>query len=117
MLLWSDGTNITSLQFGIFVAICLILYWMIKSKYQWILLLLASTVFYFTSAKVYTIDGILQKTNGLLERSNRCSLTKIHIENFKGIKSADFSFFKSVNLIIGNSGTEIHQYWKPYRFR
>lgn len=32
-------------------------------------------------------------------------LSKIHIENFKGIKNADFSFSKSMNLIIGNNGT------------
>lgn len=32
-------------------------------------------------------------------------LSKIHIENFKGIKNANFSFSKSMNLIIGNNGT------------
>lgn len=32
-------------------------------------------------------------------------LSKIHIENFKGIKSADFDFDRSVNIIIGNNGT------------
>lgn len=32
-------------------------------------------------------------------------LSKIHIENFKGIKSADFTFSRSMNLIIGNNGT------------
>lgn len=32
-------------------------------------------------------------------------LSHIHIENFKGIKSADFDFDRSVNLIIGNNGT------------
>ena len=31
-------------------------------------------------------------------------LSKIHIENFKGIKSADFDFDRSVNIIIGNNG-------------
>lgn len=32
-------------------------------------------------------------------------LSNIHIENFKGIKNADFSFTRAVNLIIGNNGT------------
>ncbi len=32
-------------------------------------------------------------------------LSNIHIENFKGIKNADFSFERTVNLIIGNNGT------------
>lgn len=32
-------------------------------------------------------------------------LTKIHIENFKGIKNAELEFVPSVNLIIGNNGT------------
>lgn len=32
-------------------------------------------------------------------------LSHIHIENFKGIKNADFEFDRSVNLIIGNNGT------------
>jgi len=31
-------------------------------------------------------------------------LSNIHIENFKGIQKADFTFSKSVNLIIGNNG-------------
>lgn len=32
-------------------------------------------------------------------------LSKIHIENFKGIKNADFELGKSVNIIIGDNGT------------
>lgn len=32
-------------------------------------------------------------------------LSNIHIENFKGIKNADFYFDRSVNLIIGDNGT------------
>lgn len=32
-------------------------------------------------------------------------LSDIHIENFKGIKSADFDFDRSVNILIGNNGT------------
>lgn len=32
-------------------------------------------------------------------------LLKLHIENFKGIQDADFTFSKSVNLIVGNNGT------------
>lgn len=32
-------------------------------------------------------------------------LSEIHIENFKGIKNADFTFTKAMNLIIGNNGT------------
>lgn len=32
-------------------------------------------------------------------------LSNIHIENFKGIKNADFDFSNSVNIIIGNNGT------------
>lgn len=32
-------------------------------------------------------------------------LSKIHIENFKGIQKADFSFSEHVNLIVGNNGT------------
>lgn len=32
-------------------------------------------------------------------------LSKIHIENFKGIQEADFAFSKSMNLIVGNNGT------------
>lgn len=31
-------------------------------------------------------------------------LSKIHIENFKGIQKADFTFTKSMNLIVGNNG-------------
>lgn len=32
-------------------------------------------------------------------------LSNIHIENFKGIQEADFTFSKSMNLIVGNNGT------------
>lgn len=32
-------------------------------------------------------------------------LSRIHIENFKGIKNADIDFGRSVNLIIGDNGT------------
>lgn len=32
-------------------------------------------------------------------------LSSIHIENFKGIQDADFTFSKSVNLVVGNNGT------------
>lgn len=32
-------------------------------------------------------------------------LSNLHVENFKGIKNADFEFGKSFNLIIGNNGT------------
>ena len=32
-------------------------------------------------------------------------LSNIHIENFKGIKNADFDFDRSVNLMIGDNGT------------
>lgn len=32
-------------------------------------------------------------------------LSNIHIENFKGIKNADFDFARSVNLMIGDNGT------------
>lgn len=32
-------------------------------------------------------------------------LSRIHIENFKGIKNADFDFDRSINIIIGNNGT------------
>lgn len=32
-------------------------------------------------------------------------LSSIHIENFKGIQAADFTFSESVNLIVGNNGT------------
>ncbi len=32
-------------------------------------------------------------------------LSNIHVENFKGIKDANFSFERAVNLIIGNNGT------------
>lgn len=32
-------------------------------------------------------------------------LSKIHIENFRGIKNADFDFDRSVNIIIGDNGT------------
>lgn len=32
-------------------------------------------------------------------------LSNIHIENFKGIKNADFDFERSVNILIGNNGT------------
>ena len=32
-------------------------------------------------------------------------LSNIHIENFKGIKNADFDFDRTVNIIIGDNGT------------
>lgn len=32
-------------------------------------------------------------------------LSNIHIENFKGIQKADFTFSKHINLIVGNNGT------------
>ncbi|MCI9597058.1 MAG: AAA family ATPase [Firmicutes bacterium] len=32
-------------------------------------------------------------------------LSNIHIENFKGIKNADFEFDRRVNIVIGNNGT------------
>ncbi len=38
-------------------------------------------------------------------KENDMYLSSIHIENFKGIKSADFDFDRSVNLIIGDNGT------------
>ena len=47
--------DITSVLFFAFVAVCLLIYWNLPGKYQWILLLISSLVFYCVSAKIYTI--------------------------------------------------------------
>lgn len=45
----------TSAQFLLFLAACLVLYYIIPGKYQWFLLLVASYVFYYVTGAVYPV--------------------------------------------------------------
>ena len=47
--------SITSVEFLAFIAVLLILYWNIPGRFQWMLLLTASVIFYVLNAPVYTL--------------------------------------------------------------
>ena len=51
--------SIISLQFILFILILLICYYIIPSKYQWVVLLLGSVVFYFLNSKYCLIYVLL----------------------------------------------------------
>lgn len=51
--------EITSIQFFIFVACSLLIYWKLPFKYQWVLLLIDSLIFYAANSTIYTFVYIL----------------------------------------------------------
>ena len=51
--------DITSLVYIMFVAVCLVIYWVMPSKRQWYVLLVASLLFYFLNSKAYTFVYLL----------------------------------------------------------
>ena len=51
--------SITSVTFLLFVAVSLMIYWQLPSKYQWWVLLADSLIFYFLNAEAYTFIYLL----------------------------------------------------------
>ncbi|MCQ2524225.1 MAG: hypothetical protein MJ123_07775 [Lachnospiraceae bacterium] len=51
--------DITSLSYLLFVAVSLLIYWAVPHKFQWLVLLADSIIFYFSIAKAYTIVYLL----------------------------------------------------------
>lgn len=47
--------SITSVEFIVFIAVLLIIYWNIPGNFQWILLLVASCIFYVLNAPIFTL--------------------------------------------------------------
>jgi len=47
--------DITSALYILFIFLSMVIYWNIKKKYQWIILLIGSLLFYVLSAKAYTL--------------------------------------------------------------
>ena len=46
---------LTSYEFIIFISICFVLYYILPKRFQWILLLVASYVFYFMAGTFYPL--------------------------------------------------------------
>ncbi len=46
--------SIISVEYIVFVAVLLLLYWNIPARFQWIVLLVASIIFYIFNAPIYT---------------------------------------------------------------
>lgn len=81
--------DITSYAYFLFVTISLLIYWHTSKKYQWIVLLISSLVFYLLSASAYTLFYLILSVmsvymavvyferEGQSQRRKRCCLAVV----------------------------------------
>ena len=111
--------SIVSIEYLFFIAALFIVYWNIPAKFQWILLLAASIVFYVLNAPVYTfiyigisVSMVYLSTvyfdKGLKHKKKILVLTLVSIIGILAVLKYTNMFAGTLYLILGLKYTTVH---------